>query len=189
MRVGAVLPGLVLAVCLLVQGAQAASAPLAALNVRQADLPRSAILIADRDETTAEYAASTRAPYRREGLQRAHLRGFIAVSDLSTTLLSGLQQYATPAQAHAEYARWHTDAIRGKDARDRFVASGPIGDERFVESGIDNARKPPRPVVVAFVRRGRYVAVMFLYSPSKTFGPAQLIRVARIVDARINAAH
>ena len=187
MRMGAVLLGPVLALCLVVQGVRAAPAP-STLNLRVGDLPRG-WMMATLQQANPAAARLYQLQYRVMSPILAHSAGEVRYfkrghDTPADSIVSAAFVYGTPAQAHMafvrERAKWAQLTRAGYVTS---VAEG-VGDERLAIAVAQHSALS----LVEF-RRGSCLAEVFIDVSGKPAMAGQAARLAHLIDTRIQHAH
>lgn len=158
---------------------------IARLDVQLSDLPPGSALLRSNVLTAAQLAKESNHP----GFTLLH-KGFIVEHDGEFAIGSAgplrvttsLQQFASPAQAHAAYLSSLPPDLGGLGPQIRRLG-GNEGDERIAEEMIQPMDMSS--LTIALFRRGCFVEDVLILGKSDTFPPGQAVRLAKIVDGRM----
>jgi len=172
---------------LLVQTPTQATRSLAALNVHWGDLPANflpysnQILTPGQWDVTERDAAGTAA---KAGLTSISFEVFYVGALSKHSLGTILAHYVSPAAARLAYLHIVASIVKAYLADARPLVAPDIGDERY--GFIDPV--PSKAVTALYFWRGEYVASTLIRGNSNQLSPALTVRLAGIVDGRIQHA-
>ena len=170
--------------------AQAAPSP-ASLNVQGSDLHPAPTLYLDVPETAKDLVAQdTKHTGVYRGVIRSDTRRFSLSTPGNTVLIAIVSVFRTPAAAHASLAITKRLVKTGSPQPGNApLPSVGVGDEVL---GIQGPSPGPDgrvvPTGVVLFRRHAYTGELIVFGTTKAFPATQVVRLARLVDARIVAA-
>ena len=179
------------ALTLLLSGSVAHAAPsIADLNVHPSDLPSGTRALSSELYTAAQYDALLQiqsGTSAAAGIQQVNIRTFAVGPGQNVTVLAELFQFRSSGTAHTRYVLFSTAAHKGAPGT-TFLPMTGIGDESIATSGVSPVGKRT-PQATAFLRRGAYVGAVLISGTGKILPASAVIKLARMVDTRIRAAH
>jgi len=69
------------------------------------------------------------------------------------------------------------------------IPLGKLGNERFAVKGVDTQTGKSVPASFAVLRRGKFLLILLISGLNKGFPAAQTLRLASLVDGRIESAN
>ena len=165
----------------------------AKLNVQVADLPAHSAISIDKTLTASQAAALDQKPaaaYRRLGLVLVDERGFdVVTKGAHPYIFTEVAEMSSVAAAHSFFVAQVKRARAMDGSVYKRIPLGKLGNERFAVKGADTQTGKSVPASFAVLRRGKFLLILLISGLNKGFPAAQTLRLASLVDGRIESAN
>ena len=160
------------------------------LDLQLSDLPAGSTPLSSTILTAAQLAKEPNHPgyvLLHKGFVVEHDAMFTIGEHMSLRLSTNFQQYVSAAQAHAAYLLSLPPDLGGFGPQVQWLG-GSEGDERTAQRQIEMVAGSRHTIIIIIFRRGSFLWNLLITGESAAFPPAQAVRLAKIVDARIQHA-